>query len=199
MSDQQLPAAAVMIQYRIADFDAWKAVFDGAEEKRAASGFVGSHINRGEDDPNELAIYLAVADVDAAQAYMDDPELRALMQQAGALTPPEIAWMQPVREAVVWDRELPAMVVSHHVDDFDTWLDAYDGAGEMQREGGIIGHAANRSIDDPSLVVVYHQAESFDELKSFASADELKAAMKEASVSSDPEFSFWTGGYGVQY
>ena len=31
-----------------------------------------------------------------------------------------------MREAIVWDRELPAFLLSHTVADFDTWLDAYD-------------------------------------------------------------------------
>jgi hypothetical protein len=34
-------------------------------------------------------------------------------------------------------------------------------------------HAANRSIDEPDLVTVYHQAESFDTLRSFLANPEF--------------------------
>ena len=69
----------------------------------------------------------------------------------------------------------------------------------MRKTRGIIGHAANRSLDDPSLAVVYHQAESFDTLRSFLRSDDLRAAMKEAGATSEPEVTFHTGGWGKLY
>jgi hypothetical protein len=189
----------MITSYRVADFDAWKAVFDANERGRIDHGFAGHHINRAEDDPNSLSIYIAVSDVAKAKAYATSDELKSLMAEAGLTSAPDVAWVAPVRESIVWDRDLPAMIVSHHVEDFDAWLAAYDAADELQRSGGIIGHAVNRSMDDPSLVVVYHQAESFDTLRSFLRSDELRASMKEAGVTSDPEVTFHTGGFGKLY
>ena len=64
---------------------------------------------------------------------------------------------------------------------------------------GIIGHAANRSIDEPDLVTVYHQAETFDTLRAFLANPDLEAAMKKAGVVSAPEVSFHTGGWAKFY
>ena len=200
MSDSaQLPSAALIISYQVADFDAWKAVFDANEQGRQKQGYVGHHINRGENDPNSLNIYLAVEDVDSAKAYVTSDDVKSLMAKAGVTSQPEFFWMTPVRETIIWDRELPAMIVSHDVEDFDAWLIGYDAADELRRSNGIIGHAANRSIDDPSRMLVYHQAESFDTLRSFLRSDELRAAMKEAGVVSDPEVTYHTGGWGKLY
>ena len=195
----QLPQAALVITYKVADFDSWKAVFDANEQGRIDNGFVGHHINRGEDDPNDLAIYLAVGDVDRARAYAGSDELKSLMREAGLASQPEQMWMTPLRGDIVWDRDLPAMMLSHHVEDVVDWLEGYDSAGELQRSGGILGHAANQSLDDPSLVVVYHQADSFDTLRSFLRSDDLKTAMKEAGVTSEPEITFHIGGSGKLY
>lgn len=195
----QLPPVAVVLHYRVADFDAWKAVFDRSEPKRKASGFLGHHINRTEGDPNDLNVYLAVTDADQFKAYAESDDVKALMQEAGVQTPPEFMWMTPLREAVVWDRELPSMLISHRVADVDTWLAGYDDADELQRSNGIVGHAANQSMDDPSTIVVYHQAESFDTLRAFMGLDELRTRMKEIGVISDPEVTFHTGGWGKQY
>lgn len=195
----QLPPAAVILRYEVADFDAWKAVFDAHEQSRIDSGFVGHHINRAEDDPNELGVFLAVGDVDKARAYASSDELRALMASAGVTTVPEVMWMTPLRESVEWVRELPGMILSHHVENVDAWLEGYDGADELQRANGIVGHAANQSMDDPSLIVVYHQAESFDTLRAFLRNDDLKAVMKEAGVTSEPEVTFHVGGFGKLY
>ena len=195
----QLPPAALLIRYEVADFDAWKAVFDANEQGRIDNGFVGHHINRAEHDPNALSIYLAVGDVAAARAYAGSDELKSLMAEAGVSSPPELMWVTPLREAAVWDRQLPAMIVSHRVENVDAWLDGYDAAADLQKAGGIIGHAANQSSDDPAVIVVYHQAESFDTLRTFLRSDELKAAMKEAGVTSEPEVTFHTGGFGKLY
>lgn len=196
---QSLPPAALVVTHPVADFDRWKVGFDDHEPARKASGCLGHHLNRAENDPNLISIYLAVGDLDAARAFSTSAELEEKMREVGVTGPPEMAWMTPVREAVVWDRELPAFLLSHTVADFDAWLEGYDRADTLRTSAGIIGHAANRSLDDPSLVIVYHQAESFDDLRSFLADPELEAAMKEAGVTSEPEVTFHTGGWAKTY
>lgn len=195
----QLPPAALVLRFRVADFDDWKAVFDSAESVRIDHGIIGHHVNRAEDDPNDLSLYFAVADIDAAKAFMASDEVKALMARAGVVSPPEMMWVKPLREDADLERELPAMLISHRVEDVDAWLEGYDAAGDFRGSGGIVGHAANQSLDDPAVVVVYHQAESFDTLRSFLRSDDLRMKMKEAGVTSEPEVTFHIGGFGKQY
>jgi len=196
---QSLPPTAVLVQHPVADFETWKAGFDDHEDMRRASGIVGHHINRAEGDPNLVTVFLAVTDVKKAKAFAESADLKDVMEKVGVTGPPEVTWLTPVREEVVWDRELPAIIVSHTVADFDRWLEGYDAADGLRASKGIIGHAANRSMDDPSLVIVYHQAESFDALRAFLDDPALRAAMEEAGVNSEPEISFHTGGWGKFY
>ncbi len=160
---------------------------------------LGHHINRAEADPHLITIFLALSDLDQAKAFSTSPDLADTMQRLGVTGPPEVRWLQPVREEVVWDRQLPAFILHHRVADFDAWVEGYDKAGELQQSSGIIGHAANRSIDEPDLVTVYHQAESFDTLRAFLTNPDLAAAMKNAGVVSEPEVSFHTGGWAKFY
>ena len=197
---ETLPPAAVLLGFRVADFDAWKAVFDANEPDRIDNGVLGHHINRAEDDPNRLDVYLAIGDEAKARTWLDSDELKSTMASAGVLrNAPEFTWMTPVRESIVWDRELPAFMVRHQVADFDEWLAGYDAADEVRRSSGIVGDAANRSMEDPSIAIVYHQAESFDDLRSFLESDDLRLAMKEAGVVSDPDVTFHTGGWAKRY
>lgn len=197
---ETLPPAAVLLGFRVADFDAWKAVFDANEPDRIDNGVLGHHINRAEDDPNRLEVYLAIGDEAKARTWLDSDELKSTMASAGVLrNAPEFTWMTPVRESIVWDRELPAFMVRHQVADFDEWLAGYDAADEVRRSSGIVGDAANRSMEDPSIAIVYHQAESFDDLRSFLESDDLRLAMKEAGVVSDPDVTFHTGGWAKRY
>ena len=199
MSDAPLPPYAVLVRHQVADYDTWKAAFDQDEGARREAGILGHHLNRAEDDPNLVSIYLALTDLDQAKAFAADDRLRDFMQSAGVTSVPEMTWMTPVREAVVWDRELPAFILSHRVADFDSWLAGYDGADELRRSRGIVGHAANRSLDDPSVAMVYHQAESFEALRTFLGDADLAAAMKEFGVVSEPEVAFQTGGSAKFY
>ncbi len=198
---ETLAPFAVMISYRVDDFDAWKEVFERGEAKRAESGFLGHHVNRAQDDPNALSIYLAVGDLARAKEYATSDDVKALMRDATVSSEPEISWVIPKAENIVWDRELPAVVVSHTVADFDSWLEGYNSpeADAMRAAGGVIGHAANQAVDNPSLAIVYHQAESFDTLRALASSDELRHVMKEAGVTSEPEFAYVTGSMGKMY
>lgn len=197
--DQQLPPAALMVTHPVADFDTWRAGFDAGEPDRREAGVLGHHLNHAEDDPTLVSIYLAIADVERARAFMQSSELEAAMRDVGVTGPPEARWMTPVREAIVWDRQLPAVLVTHSVADFDSWLVGYNAADEIRLAHGIIGHAANRSLDDPSLAIIYHQAESFDALRSFLANPDLRAAMEAAGVTSPLEATFLVGGWAKQY
>jgi hypothetical protein len=194
-----LPTAAVVLTHEVADWGRWKAAFDADQGNRKAAGILGHHINRAQDNPNMVSIYLAVSDVNKAKAFATSPALHRGMTDAGVIGAPVVKWMTPVEENLVWDRELPAVMVSHTVADFDTWFAGYQAATAIRGAGGIIGHAANRSLENPNLMVVYHQAESFGALKAFTQSADLKAAMQKAGVTGAPTFNYVTGGWAGRY
>ena len=78
MSDTStsLPPAAATITHPVADFDQWKQGFDEGEEDRRAAGLLGHHLNRGEEDPNLVSIYIAISDVDRARAFSQSEDLQ---------------------------------------------------------------------------------------------------------------------------
>ncbi|MBI3790765.1 MAG: antibiotic biosynthesis monooxygenase [Gemmatimonadetes bacterium] len=193
------PPAAVIIRHTCADFDRWKAAFDADEPNRKAAGMLGHHINRGADNPNDLSVYIAASDLAKAQAFANSPQLKETMQKAGIVSAPVVTWMTPVSEQIVWDRQVPGVLITHTVADFAKWQVGYAQAEGVRKAGGIIGHAVNRAVDNPNLVIVYHQAESQDALKAFTSHPELKAAMLAAGVTSAPTFTFVTGGWAKMY
>jgi len=197
--NEQLPPAAVIVQHNVDDWDTWKSAFDQSEDARRSASALGHHINRGENDSNAIDVYMAIGDVDKAKAFLASDDIREAMKSGGVQGTPEVMWMKPLRESLVWDRELPAFMIRHTVADLEAWLAGYDAAAELQEANGIIGTAANCALDDPSTVVVYHQAESFETLRNFLALAELKAAMGEAGVTSEPDLSFHTGGWAKVY
>ena len=201
MSDRPLAPAALFVSFQVGDFDHWKATFDSHESDRLAAGYIAHHINQAENDPNALGLFLAIGDLEKAKAFAASDELKAMMQEAGVTSAPEFLWLTPKAEDAIWDRQLPAVVINHTVDDFDAWLAGYNSAeaDAMRQAGEIIGHAANQGMENPNLALVYHQAESFDALRTLVASDDLRTVMKEAGVNSEPEFSYHTGGWGKFY
>ena len=98
-----LPPHAALITHPVNDFEHWKVGFDGHEPARRAAGMLGHHIDRAEDDPNLVTLFLALSDLDQAKAFADSTDLADTMERVGVTAPPVIRWMQPVRESIIWD------------------------------------------------------------------------------------------------
>jgi hypothetical protein len=190
----KLPSIAAVVSHDVTDFDTWKRAFDGDSAARQGAGIVAAHVNRDAANPNQLSVYLAGNDAERLNAFLSSRDLMSTMRDAGVKGPPAIALVTPVEDQTVKDRPLAGAIVRHEVQDFATWKRAFDGDGEARRRAGIIGHAVNRSVKKPNLVVVYLQAESVDSLRAFAGRAELKAVMQAAGVVGAPDIGFVTGG-----
>ena len=76
------------------------------------------------------------------------------------------------------------MFARHQVADYDAWRKAYD---TFDRESlGVRQHAVYRSVADPNEITVWHDFDDRATAESFASSDDLKAAMTDAGVVSAP-------------
>ena len=127
----ELPHYAALLTHRVDDVDRWKAGFDDHESARRAAGILGHHINRAQDDPHVITLFLALSDLDRAKAFTSSPDLSEVMQNVGVVSRPEIQWLRPIREEIVSHRQLPAFLLRHQVADFDSWLSGYDAAAAL--------------------------------------------------------------------
>lgn len=191
-----LPPLAILITHRVAAYDAWKTAFDAHRDARKAASILGDHLNR---NGNEVAVYLPATDRVKVAAFVDSPNLRSAMQQAGVTNPPRIEWLKPVEDAHIADRSTAGMIVAHAVKDFPAWKKVYDSVEGLRKRHGIIGAAVNQALDEPNLVTVYHQAETRSELQAFAASAEFRAAMEQASVAGTPEVRFYDALPGTAY
>jgi hypothetical protein len=79
------------------------------------------------------------------------------------------------------------MFARHEVKDFAAWKAAYDAFDEERRGMGVTGDGVYQADDDPNQVTVFHEFESMDAAKKFASDDRLKEVMDNAGVVGAPE------------
>jgi hypothetical protein len=193
-SQSQLPSAAVVINHDVEDYTAWKRAFDRHAGARRNAGIVAAHVNQDAENPNRLSVYLAGADRAKLTAFVGDIALMAAMREAGVTGPPHIVDITPVEDLTRKDRPLAGLIIRHEVRDYAAWKAAFDGHGDARAKAGVIGHAVNRSVRKPNVVVIYLQAESLDSLRAFAAAPDLNAIMAAAGVVGAPDLSFVRGG-----
>lgn len=87
----------VAVQHPVADYDAWKAVYDEASPGTFGAKF--ARVNRSVDDPNMVAVVAGFESLEAARSMLDNPDLKAAMDRAGVTAPPRIEIYEEV-EAV---------------------------------------------------------------------------------------------------
>ncbi len=81
--------AHVFIQHDVADYEAWRPIFDADKPGREAASITDVAVLRDADKPNSVWMVFA-GDPSVVEPMMSDPERAAQMQAAGVLEPPQV-------------------------------------------------------------------------------------------------------------
>ena len=92
---------SLLIRHHVADYPAWKAVFDEHEAARRANGSQGGWLFRSADDPHEVLLLLAWDDLERARLFADSDDLREAMTRAGVTDRPDIWFLEDVEHPTV--------------------------------------------------------------------------------------------------
>jgi len=86
----------LIVNHHVADFDAWKVVFDEHATARDAHGCESSEVLQSVADANAVTIVMQYPSAAAAQGFLDDQSLKAAMGRGGVDAPPTISILEPV-------------------------------------------------------------------------------------------------------
>ena len=75
--------ATLFIRHRVADYAAWRTVYDSVGPMQKRLGVRAESVNRSADDPNEITVTHEFDSVEAAKAFAGSAELREAMASAG--------------------------------------------------------------------------------------------------------------------
>jgi heme-degrading monooxygenase HmoA len=78
-----MASTIALIRHRVADFDAWKEVYDGFAPIQAEHGVQGHQVLRSIETPNDVIVTHTFDSPEAARAFFAMPELKEAMSQAG--------------------------------------------------------------------------------------------------------------------
>lgn len=84
--------AKAIVQHHVVDYDGWFGVFSDHEATRRKHGATGHVVYRSVADPNTLVVVTDFASAQGAQAFSQDPSLRAAMEKGGVDGTPQF-WL----------------------------------------------------------------------------------------------------------
>jgi hypothetical protein len=84
---------AMLIRHTVADFAAWKPLFDKHGITWRANGSRGGWIFRSADDPNVIVILLEWDNLERARLFADSDDLREVLEWANVADRPDICFL----------------------------------------------------------------------------------------------------------
>jgi quinol monooxygenase YgiN len=85
----------VLITHEVADYSAWKKVFDHAVGIRKEAGERSYQILRYEHQPNRIVHFSAWTSIANARAFFESPQLVRIRSEAG-VEAPEFVYLEPL-------------------------------------------------------------------------------------------------------
>jgi quinol monooxygenase YgiN len=71
------------VGFKVENYERWKKGYDESKEARKAAGEISFQVFRNVGNPNTLTVLSVQKDAEQIQAFMDSPDLRARMKEAG--------------------------------------------------------------------------------------------------------------------
>ncbi len=90
----------VLILHEVADYPAWKLVFDRAAGIRKEAGERSYQVLRYASDPNRIVHFSAWTSIDEARAFFESPRLVQIRKDAGVKAP-EFIYLEPLEQGVL--------------------------------------------------------------------------------------------------
>ena len=83
----------LLVRHKVADFDAWKEVFDSHAEAQGEFGMKIDKVLRSIDDPNNVFLWFEVSNLDKAREFVTSPEVPQAMKDSGVTDTPDIHFL----------------------------------------------------------------------------------------------------------
>jgi hypothetical protein len=83
------------VRHDVADYAAWRKVYDGFDAERTGLGVTAQAVYRSLDNPNDVTVSHDFKTSEAAKAFASSPNLKNAMQNAGVKGQPQVWFVIP--------------------------------------------------------------------------------------------------------
>jgi quinol monooxygenase YgiN len=78
-----MTSTTTLVRHRVANYDAWKTVYDNFAPIQAENGVRAHQVLRSQDSPNDVVVLHTFDNFETARTFFDMPELKQAMRKAG--------------------------------------------------------------------------------------------------------------------
>jgi len=174
----------VIVQHQVADFDTWYDAYKKDEERREKVGIIEKLVLRGVEESNYISVVFELLKPDAAKGFFEDPHTAELMQKAGVTSKPDFTYFKVNNSGIPTGKSF--LIVKHTVKDYRYWKQEFDKHQDVRSDYKITLTAVGQELENPLNVVAILNNSSADNIKLFLEKSNLKEAMKDAGVTSEP-------------
>ncbi|TVZ26909.1 hypothetical protein JM83_1908 [Gillisia sp. Hel_I_86] len=174
----------VLVQHNVADFGIWKTAYKKDAERRKKAGIVEKLILRGASDPNFITVVFELENVKTGKDFFTDPKTAELMGAAGVTSKPTFTYFKVSNSGIPTGDAF--LIIQHTVKDYKQWKKAFDNHQNVRSEYKISLTALGKDLDNRLNVVAIFNAEDTNDITSFLEKSNLKEAMKNAAITSEP-------------
>jgi hypothetical protein len=83
-------ATTMFIHHQVADYSKWREVYEAYRDEQQEGGVVDETVYRSAADPSDITVTHEFATLELAQAFANNPDLKAAMTEAGVIGVPTI-------------------------------------------------------------------------------------------------------------
>jgi hypothetical protein len=84
----------MLVRHKVADFIAWKRVFDSHAAAQRKAGLSVKHVLRNMDDRNEVFLFLEMEDVEKAKSFVTSPDVPDAQEVSGVIDRPDLFYLE---------------------------------------------------------------------------------------------------------
>jgi len=181
------PQSMVTIRHRVSDFAKWLPVFEAHDSARLASGLHKYVIGRSLEDSNMVLVALKADDVEKAKAFAKNPGLKDIMKKAGVTGTPEINFTNIVWQDTVNVGNIPRVLTTYSVKDWDTWKKAFEDGKQERLDNGVKDRQYGHDADDNHKISLVTAITDTAKARSYWTSDALKKRREAAGLTSEPK------------
>lgn len=180
------PQLMVTVKHKVKDFAVWKALYDSHDTARRASGLHNYVIGRGMDDSMTVMVALKADDLEKAKAFAKDPNLKKAMEKGGVVGAPEITFVNVVWQDTVNVGNIPRVITTYSVKDWDTWKKVFEEGQQDRTDNGIVVRQYGHAADDTKKISTVTALMDVAKAKAYWSSDLMKKRVEAAGITTTP-------------
>jgi len=185
------PIPALVITYSVQSVEQWQEIFNAEKSQRENLKILDLGNLTSDDNPREISSFFKVPDYEIGKEYAESSELKKQLEDMGTVGEPRILYMDILQMPQKTFPQQYRMMVTHKVKDYDHWKEVFDQHEAERRQAGLELVGIGKSHSDSLEISVMFAFDDMDAARIFASSDQLKQAMEESGVVSDPVLSWY--------